>query len=136
TGQTPAEEPPDATGLQTPVAQVMQVPPQAVPQQIPEMQFACVHWLLLLQVDPSGSVAAQVIAVVQYPAGHWVSAEQLVAQPVVAEQLKPLQLTVVPPTQAPAPLQVLAGVNPPLPQLAAKQTVLLPYFWQAPLPSQ
>jgi hypothetical protein len=38
--QAPAEEPPAATGLQTPVAQVMQVPPQVVPQQIPEMQLA------------------------------------------------------------------------------------------------
>jgi hypothetical protein len=34
------------------------------------------------------------------------------------------------------PLQVLAGVNPLLPQPAARQTVLLPYFSQAPLPSQ
>jgi hypothetical protein len=63
--QAPAEEPPDATGLQSPVAQVMQVPVQAAAQQIPEMQLACVHWLFLLQVDPSDVVAAQVIVDVQ-----------------------------------------------------------------------
>jgi hypothetical protein len=39
-----------------------------------------------------------------------VSAEQLVAQPVVAEQLKPLQPVVVPGVQVPMPLQVLAEV--------------------------
>ncbi|HXT89981.1 MAG TPA: hypothetical protein VN714_12075 [Trebonia sp.] len=65
TVQAPAEEPPAATGLQTPVAQVMQVPPQTVPQQIPEMQLECVHWLFLLQLDPSGSVAEHVCADVQ-----------------------------------------------------------------------
>jgi hypothetical protein len=65
TAQPPAEEPPEATGLQRPVAQVMQVPAQAVAQQIPEMQAACVHWLFLLQVDPSDIVAAHVIADVQ-----------------------------------------------------------------------
>jgi hypothetical protein len=43
----------------------MQVPAQAVAQQIPEMQAACVHWLFLLQVDPSDIVAAHVIADVQ-----------------------------------------------------------------------
>ena len=53
------------TGLQSPVAQVMQVPAQAVAQQIPEMQLACAHWLFLLQVDPSDIVAAHVIADVQ-----------------------------------------------------------------------
>ena len=63
--QAPAEEPPAATGLQSPVAQVMQVPAQVVAQQIPEMQLACVHWLFLLQVDPSDVVAAQVIVDVQ-----------------------------------------------------------------------
>ena len=63
--QAPAEEPPDATGLQSPVPQVMQVPVQVVAQQIPEMQLACVHWLFLLQVDPSDVVAAQVIVDVQ-----------------------------------------------------------------------
>jgi hypothetical protein len=136
TAQAPAEEPPATTGLQTPVAQVMQVPEQVVAQQIPEMQLPCVHMLFLLQVDPSDSVAAQVLEGVQYPLGHWVSAEQLVAQPVVAEQLKPLQLIGVPATHVPWPLQVLAGVNPPPPQLAARQMVLLPYFSQAPLPSQ
>jgi hypothetical protein len=65
TAQAPAEEPPAATGLQSPVAQVMQVPAQAVAQQIPEMQLACAHWPFLLQVDPSDSVAAHVIDVVQ-----------------------------------------------------------------------
>ena len=65
TVQAPAEEPPDATGLQSPVAQVMHVPAQVVAQQIPETQLACVHWLLLLQLDPSDVVAAQVIADVQ-----------------------------------------------------------------------
>jgi len=64
-GQTPAEGTPAVTGLHCPVAQVMQVPAQAVAQQIPETQLACVHWLLLLQVDPSDIVAAQVIADVQ-----------------------------------------------------------------------
>ena len=65
TAQAPAEGPPAVTGLQSPVAQVMQVPAQEVAQQIPETQLACAHWLLLLQVDPSDSVAAQVIADVQ-----------------------------------------------------------------------
>jgi hypothetical protein len=65
TAQAPADEPPDATGLQSPVAQVMQVPVQVVAQQIPEMQLACAHWLFLLQVDPSDSVVAQVIVDVQ-----------------------------------------------------------------------
>jgi len=55
-----------------------------------------------------------------------VSAEQAVAQPVVAEQAKPLQSVVVPAAQVPLPSQVPAGVNPVLPQLAALQTVLLP----------
>ena len=40
TVQAPPEEPPAATGLQSPVAQVMQVPEQAVAQQTPEMQLA------------------------------------------------------------------------------------------------
>jgi hypothetical protein len=43
----------------------MQVPVQAVAQQIPEMQLACAHWLFLLQAEPSDSVAAQVMAEVQ-----------------------------------------------------------------------
>ena len=38
------------------------------------------------------------------------SAEQLVAQPVVGEQLKPLQPVVVPGVQFPLPSQVLAEV--------------------------
>jgi hypothetical protein len=65
TVQAPPEEPPAVTGLQVPVAQVMQVPPHAVAQQIPEMQLLCVHWVLLEQLDPSDSVAAQVFADVQ-----------------------------------------------------------------------
>ena len=65
TEQAPAEEPPAATGLQSPVAQVMQVPAQVFAQQIPEMQLPCAHWLLLLQDDPSGVVVAQVMADVQ-----------------------------------------------------------------------
>jgi hypothetical protein len=65
-----------------------------------------------------------------------VSAVQVVAQPVVAEQAKPLQSVVVPPEQFPLPLQVLAEVKPELPQLAGWHTVLLPNFSQAPLPSQ
>ena len=59
-----------------------------------------------------------------------------VAQPVVAEQLKPLQSVVVPGAQFPLPSQALDEVNPPPPQLAARQTVLLPNFSHAPLPSQ
>jgi hypothetical protein len=47
-----------------------------------------------------------------------------------------LQPVVVPGTQVPLPSQVLAEVNPAVPQLAARQTVLLPNFSQAPLPSQ
>ena len=43
TAQAPPEEPPATTGLQSPVAQVMQVPAQVVAQQIPETQLACVH---------------------------------------------------------------------------------------------
>jgi hypothetical protein len=39
TAQAPAEEPPAATGLHCPDAQVVQVPAQAVAQQIPEMQL-------------------------------------------------------------------------------------------------
>jgi len=65
TEQKPPDEPPAATGLQRPLAQVMQVPAQVVAQQIPEMQLPCVHWLLLLQVEPSDSVAAQVMPDVQ-----------------------------------------------------------------------
>jgi hypothetical protein len=65
-----------------------------------------------------------------------VSVVQVVAQPVVAEQVKPLQSTVVPAAQVPLPSQVLAGVKPPLPQLAALQVVVLPNFSHAPLPSQ
>ena len=61
---------------------------------------------------------------------------QVVAQPAVAEQVKPLQSVVVPAEQFPLPLQVLAEVKPELPQLAAWQTVLLPNFSHAPLPSQ
>jgi len=41
-----------------------------------------------------------------------------VAQPVVAEQVKPLQLVVVPDVQLPLPSQVPADVKPELPQLA------------------
>jgi hypothetical protein len=55
---------------------------------------------------------------------------------VVATQVKPLQSVVVPATQLPLPLQVETEVNPEAPQLAAWQVVLLPYFSQAPLPSQ
>ena len=51
---------------------------------------------------------------------------QAVAQPVVAEQVKPLQSVVVPAVQVPLPLQVPAAVNPLLPQLAGWQMVLLP----------
>lgn len=63
--QAPADEPPVATGLQAPVPQVMQRPEQAVAQQTPEIQFAWVHWSLLVQVEPSGSVVAQVRPAVQ-----------------------------------------------------------------------
>ena len=61
---------------------------------------------------------------------------QLVAQPVVAEQVKPLQLVVVPAVQVPLPSQVPAEVKPEVPQLAGWQVVLLPSFSHAPLPSQ
>ncbi|HXT89980.1 MAG TPA: hypothetical protein VN714_12070 [Trebonia sp.] len=50
----------------------------------------------------------------------------VVAQPDVAEQLKPLQFVVVPAVQVPLPLQVPAAVKPLVPQLAGWQTVLLP----------
>jgi hypothetical protein len=43
----------------------MHVPVQVIAQQIPEMQLAWVHWLFLLQVDPSDVVTAQVIVDVQ-----------------------------------------------------------------------
>jgi hypothetical protein len=43
TVQLPADGPPAATGLQTPVAQVMQTPVQVVAQQTPEMQVPWVH---------------------------------------------------------------------------------------------
>ena len=43
TAQAPAEEPPAATGLQRPVAQVMHVPAQVVAQQTPATQLPCVH---------------------------------------------------------------------------------------------
>jgi hypothetical protein len=43
TAQAPPEEPPAVTGLQSPVAQVMQVPVQVVAQQIPEMQLPWAH---------------------------------------------------------------------------------------------
>jgi hypothetical protein len=65
-----------------------------------------------------------------------VSAAQVVAQPAVAEQVKPLQSVTVPSVQLPLPLQVPFAVNPVLPQLAGWQMVLLPYCSQAPLPSQ
>jgi hypothetical protein len=65
TAQRPADELPAATGLQRPVAQVMQVPVQAVAQQMPEMQLAWVHWLFLVQAAPSDSVAEQVMEEVQ-----------------------------------------------------------------------
>jgi hypothetical protein len=61
---------------------------------------------------------------------------QLVAQPVVVEQLKPRQSVVAPCAQLPFPSQVEAAVKPELAQLGATQTVLLPNFSQAPLPSQ
>ena len=60
----------------------------------------------------------------------------MVAQPVVAEQVNPLQSVVLPGVQPPFPSQVEAAVNPELPQLAAWQIVLLPNFSQPPLPSQ
>lgn len=88
----------------------MQVPAQAVAQQTPLMQFACVHWSFAVQVDPSERVAAQIFADVQYPPGQSPSAEQVVAHPVVGEQVKPLQLVGVPPPQFPLPSQVEAGV--------------------------
>jgi hypothetical protein len=134
--QAPFDAPPAATGLQTPVAQVMQVPAQAVAQQTPEMQLPWVHWSLPEQVDPSERVAAQVFPAVQYPPGQPASAAQLVAQPVVAEQVNPWQLVVVPAAQLPLPSQVEADVKPEAPQLAAWQIVLPPNFSQAPLPSQ
>jgi hypothetical protein len=65
-----------------------------------------------------------------------VSAEHVVAQPVVAEQVKPLQSVVVPDVQVPFPSQVPAEVKPELPQLAGLQIALLPNFSHAPLPSQ
>jgi hypothetical protein len=65
-----------------------------------------------------------------------VSTEQLVAQPVVAEQVKPLQLVAVPAVQFPLPSQVPAEVKPELPQLAGWQIVLLPSFSHAPFPLQ
>ena len=58
------------------------------------------------------------------------------AQPVVAEQVKPLQSVVVPVEQVPFPSQVPAEVKPEVPQLAGLQIVLLPNFSHAPLPSQ
>ena len=60
----------------------------------------------------------------------------MVAQPVVAEQVNPLQSVVVPPPQFPLPSHVETDVKPEVPQLAALQVVLLPNFSQAPLPSQ
>jgi hypothetical protein len=47
-----------------------------------------------------------------------------------------LQSVAVPGAQLPLPSQVLEEVNPPPLQLAARQTVLLPNFSHAPLPSQ
>jgi hypothetical protein len=64
-GQTLLDEPPAPTGLQAPVAQVMQVPEHAVAQQVPETQLACVHWSFAVQADPSEKVAAQVLPLVQ-----------------------------------------------------------------------
>jgi hypothetical protein len=59
-----------------------------------------------------------------------------VLQPSGAHALWP-QLTAVPPeTQAPAPLQTLAGVNVDPEQVAAAQVVLDPKYSQAPRPSQ
>jgi hypothetical protein len=63
--QAPFDEPPAVTGLQTPVAHVMQVPPHAVAQQTCETQLAWVHWSLAVQPDPSERVAAQVLPLVQ-----------------------------------------------------------------------
>jgi hypothetical protein len=65
-----------------------------------------------------------------------VSAEHVVAQPVVAEHVKPLQSVVVPAAQFPFPSQVPEEVKPEPPQLAGLQIVLLPNFSHAPLPSQ
>src|SRR5262245_58246976 len=61
---------------------------------------------------------------------------QLVAHPVVAEQVKPRQSVTIPFTQVPMPLQVDAAVKLPPPQLAARQTVLLPNLSHAPAPLQ
>ena len=72
----------------------------------------------------------------QYPPGQSPSTAQVVAQPRVAEQVNPWQPVVAPATHFPLPSQVEADVKPEVPQLAAKQIVLLPNFWQAPLPSQ
>ena len=110
TAQAPFDDPPAATGLQAPVAQVMQVPAQVVAQQTPEMQLAWVHWSFAEQVDPSERVAAQVFPAVQYPPGQSVSAAQVLAQPVVTEQVNCPQLVVAPVTQVPLPSQVETDV--------------------------
>ncbi len=118
TAHAPPDEPPAATGLQRPVAQVMHVPAQAVAQQTPATQLPWVHWLLVVQAPPSATVAAHVLADVQYPPGQSVSTEQFVAHPAVTEQVNPLQSVVLPGEQVPLPLHVPAEVNPEVPQLA------------------
>jgi hypothetical protein len=65
-----------------------------------------------------------------------VSPVQVVAHPLAAVHVKPLQGTGVPATQFPLPSQVEAGVKDPPPQLAARQTVELPWNVQPPCPSQ
>jgi hypothetical protein len=59
TAQAPADEPPAATGRQAPVAQVMQVPVQAVAQQTLPTQAPFEHWLFAEQVDPFPCFALQ-----------------------------------------------------------------------------
>src|SRR5262249_44908578 len=143
----PLDGPPVLMGLHWPlgwlvsaIAHDMQRAVHAVSQQIPATHWPWTHSLLPMQVEPSIFLVAQVPAAppiaVQYPLVQVGSVGHVVAHPVVVEHVKPWQSCEIAAMQFPWPSHVLGGVKEPPAHVAARHVVALPYFSQAPLPSQ
>ncbi|OGA71982.1 MAG: hypothetical protein A3G27_14495 [Betaproteobacteria bacterium RIFCSPLOWO2_12_FULL_66_14] len=120
--------------------EALQVPPvHAVLQQKPFAQNWDAHWLEVLQACPSGCRATHIpIEMSQkLPTAQLESLTHVVRQ-APAEQVSGAHACMVPASQEPVPLQVLAlrAEAAPTTQEAAAQTVPDAYFWHAPEPLQ
>ena len=115
--------------------QAVQAPAQATLQQNPSTQNPEPHWFVAVQVPPFAFLGVQAPDAQKSPAMQSVSALQVVLQ-AVAPQVSGAQLVGVGVAQAPAPLQLAAGVAKPLVQLAAAHTVVVGASAQVPVAVQ